>query len=169
MTKLDVFNAKTSELVAFYNANTTGSPVKRFATRAAAEKRVMALIDAPAQKVTPIVEEELADVDTATEEIAEEETTAKISGAVKLADGSEWNSQLAASIHESWKVPEFDVKRRQRSAVVVDGNEFPSVRQAFIELDLPLSKHIKFRMTLKKETTLEEFGMTWEIVPLNYK
>lgn len=43
-TKINVATAKTSELVAFYNAN-TDKPVKKFADRATAEKRVAALLE----------------------------------------------------------------------------------------------------------------------------
>lgn len=36
-----------------------------------------------------------------------------------------------------------------RSAVKVDGTEYRSVKQAFEKLNLPLGRHIRFRMSLK--------------------
>jgi len=78
------------------------------------------------------------------------------------------HSKLSEAIKKSWKVEEFAKKRAQRSFVVVDEKLYPSVKQAFIDLKLPLGQHIKFRMTLKKEGKMEAYGMDWEIVPMNY-
>ena len=38
-----------------------------------------------------------------------------------------------------------------------------SVRQAFIDLDLPLGEHIKFRAQLKRARKLEAYNMKWAI------
>lgn len=88
---IDVTKASSAELVAYYNAHSGKSPIKKFADRKTAEKRVAALI--PAKK-------------------SKEKTT-------------------------------------PRSAVVVDGAEYRSVKQAFEKLKLPLGRHIRFRMALK--------------------
>lgn len=45
MSSFNVSSATTAELVAFFNANTGGNPVKKFADRKTAERRVQALID----------------------------------------------------------------------------------------------------------------------------
>lgn len=171
MTRLDVVNAKTKELVDFYNEHAE-KPVKRFATRAAAEKRVLALFD----QGLAVEEEDLGtDIDDldAVDYPENKKVVEKVAhSTANDEDGSRtdgWKSKLAKSIHESWKVEETAMKRKERSAVIVDGEEYPSVAQAFIELDLPMKKVIKFRMRLKKEIELDEYGYHWTIVPLNYK
>lgn len=78
----------------------------------------------------------------------------------------EVDKNRSAAIAKSWTDEEVKAKRSQRHAVRVAGKEFRSVRQAFVELNLPLSKHIKFRMELKaaEDQRLEGFGYTWELV-----
>jgi hypothetical protein len=65
-------------------------------------------------------------------------------------------------IARSWKDKEVAEKRAKRHFVRVNGQEFNSVRAAFIALNLPLNKHIKFRMELKAEGSLNAFGRKWE-------
>ncbi len=91
---IDVSKATTAELVAYYNAHSGKSPIKKFADRKTAEKRVAAL-KPKAKSSTP------------------------------------------------------------KSAVMVDGTEYRSVKQAFEKLKLPLGRHIKFRMKLKKAGKLD--------------
>ena len=65
------FNTRTatmSQLVAFFNANTGGNPVKKFADRSTAEKRVQRLVDE--MSAEEFVEENTdAEVEVAVEEI----------------------------------------------------------------------------------------------------
>lgn len=70
----------------------------------------------------------------------------------------------SAAIAETWRDPKVKAKRSERHAVRVNGQEYRSVRAAFVALDLPLEKHIKFRMRLKHEGSLTEFGHTWFII-----
>lgn len=63
MTTLNISTATTAELVDFFNANTGGAPVKKFADRKTAERRVSALIaemiedgDAPDAETTVRIE-----------------------------------------------------------------------------------------------------------------
>lgn len=93
----DVTKATTAELVIYYNAHSGKSPIKKFADRKTAEKRVAALL--PAKKTNE--------------------------------------------------------KSTPRSAVIVDGVEYRSVKQAFEKLKLPLGRHIKFRMALKAAGKLD--------------
>lgn len=83
---IDVKKATAAELVNYYNAKSGKKPIKKFADRKTAEKRVAALVP---------------------------------------------------------------VKGFQRSKVLVNGQEYRSVKQAFEKLKLPLGRHIKFRMKLK--------------------
>lgn len=71
-------------------------------------------------------------------------------------------------VKRSWFNEEVKIKRSTRHAVKVKGRDgkemhFRSVRQAFAELGLPLSKHIRFRMALKEEGQLNEYGYSWEV------
>ena len=55
------------------------------------------------------------------------------------------------SISESWNNPDVAAKRARRDSVKVSGaGVFRSVLEAFKSLNLPQSKHIKFRMALKQ-------------------
>jgi len=80
MTKLNVTAATTAELIAFYNANTGGNPVKKFADRKTAERRVQALLDEIAAEDEGYGEPQL---DAASEDMAnmaEECKTAEVLG-----------------------------------------------------------------------------------------
>jgi hypothetical protein len=61
MNARDIATAKTSELLAFFNANTGGAQVKKFADRATAERRVAALIIEIEAEQNPITAELVAD------------------------------------------------------------------------------------------------------------
>lgn len=69
------------------------------------------------------------------------------------------------SISESWNKPEVAAKRARRDNVKVSGaGVFRSVLEAFKSLNLPQSKHIKFRMALKQvgSGVFEYGGKTYE-------
>lgn len=99
---IDTNKATTSELVNYYNAHSGKSPIRKFADRATAIKRVAALIPSKSK---------------------------------------------SKSKKESSK--------KRSSAVMVEGTEYRSVKQAFEELKLPLGRHIKFRMKLKAAGKLD--------------
>ena len=166
MEKREVAAAETKELVAFYNEN-AATPVKKFANRAKAESRVIALIDEMEADL------EATEVDTFDASTKTARHTGKQANkATKAAINSTGKRTLSEAIAESWKVDETREKRSQRSAVKVSGKEYPSVRKAFIALDLPAGECITFRIKLKAAGTLkgkEAYGKTWTIIPLNYE
>lgn len=197
---IDVKNAKTNELVAFYNENSGREQIKKFATRAVAERRVSELLD---------------QLDTIDEVVLEEEApvTWEISNygiqncphcGVNLengvvANGDEVNGKKlkldhqfecmacgggfgkaikrsanrSEAIRKSWTDQETYEKRTQRSGVEVTTpmgtNYFTSVAKAFKYYELPMSRHIAFRVALKAAGQLEAYDMKWVIVPLNYE
>lgn len=129
---IDVKNAKTTELVTWYNANNSGNkPIKKFVNRATAEMRCAAL---------------LAQLDE------EQEPRNK-------------SARRVAGAKSSWKDKAIADKRRQRNHVMVDGQEYRSVRQAYELLGLPMKEHIQFRGLLKEHGKLENYDHTWELVP----
>jgi hypothetical protein len=69
-----------------------------------------------------------------------------------------------AAIAKTWQDEAVKAKRITRNGVKVDGKIYRSVRQAFVELDLPLKMHIKFRMELKEAQSLEWADKKWEII-----
>lgn len=79
--------------------------------------------------------------------------------------GPELSKARANGVAESWKNPEVAAKRAQRNAVEVDGVQYRSVRAAYLALELPLKEHIQFRMLLKENGQLENYGRVWKIVP----
>jgi hypothetical protein len=70
--------------------------------------------------------------------------TGKIYKAPKQGNRSE-------GIAESWKDEKTKVSRSRRDNVVVNGNAFRSVLEAFKHHHLPIARHIKFRIALKAE------------------
>jgi colicin import membrane protein len=83
-------------------------------------------------------------------------------------EGASPDVARSEAIAATWTDKDVAAKRAQRSAVEVDGVRYPSVRQAFIELKLPLKEHILHRMLLKEAKKLTDYGRSWKIIPLNY-
>lgn len=127
---LNITTATTAELVAFYNANAS-TPVKKFADRKTAERRVAALI-----------------------ETLPTEAKAKRQPKPKAPKVYKTHEERSAAISASWRVPPVAAARCTRHAVKVitpEGLEmgFRSTKQAFECLELPLGQHIRFRGQLK--------------------
>lgn len=129
---MNVKTATTAELIAKYNA-LTGKNIKKFSSREAGEKQVLKAMDAVAAASTGVRVVRVAD------------TTTK---PVSLPKGKS-PSDRGAAIAASWKDPKIAAKRAERTHVKASGQIYRSVREAFEALELPLSKHIKFRMELK--------------------
>lgn len=156
---INVTEATMKELVEFYNAHAE-KPVKRFADRKTAMRRVDELI-ADMEAGEPEV--------FTTNEQLEHARDLKRRGELDNGPAPQRSvTTRSAGIAESWKVAETRRKRCQRSAVEVDGVEYRSVRQAFAALGLPMKMHIAFRMELKATGKAAAFGHEWEIIPLNY-
>jgi hypothetical protein len=126
MNAAELNKAKMPALVAFYNERSGKKAITKFADLATARKRCVALLPKEEQpaKVKP----------------------AKAKAAPKAPSE---HADRSAAISASWKDPAVHAKRIERTAVKVAGQEFPSVRTAFLALSLPLSRHIRFRIALK--------------------
>lgn len=75
------------------------------------------------------------------------------------------NEARSIGVRNSWNDPAVQERRRVRDKVQVEGHgAFRSVRAAFEELELPLKKHIKFRMELKASKTAEFEGHKFSIL-----
>ena len=131
MNKIDVKTASTQELLAFYNDNLPEgvAKVKRFATRATAERRCQKLMDAPS---TPAATEKKAKP-AATEKKAKQKRM--------LADG----------VKASWSDAKVAKGRSTKTKVKVGGEIYRSVCAAFLKLKLPMAKHIAVRKLLKEQ------------------
>lgn len=167
-----VANAKTAELVAFYNAHAV-KQVSKFADRKTAEKRVLALIaDMTAQGQFCPHCNDIANPDSCGADITYAGQEGTAAGERRFchhcstefkSDGTAYNAPKAsthcsAAIAASWADKDVAARRAARHHVVVEGKgEFKSVREAFSRLGLPISKHIRFRMALKAAGALE-FG-----------
>lgn len=145
---MNVTEATMKELLAFYNENAE-KPVKRFADRKTAERRVSALM------------EEMDGPEVFTPD-------APARGKVVVEAPRAASATRSEAIARSWEDEETRAARSQRSAVEVDGHYYGSVRKAFIALDLPMKLHIAFRGELKAAGELDAYDHHWEIVPLNY-
>lgn len=154
--------AKTSELVAFYNAHAIKT-VTKFADRATAEKRVTQMITdmVAAAQFCPMCDTLFnyghdityagAEGTKAGENYFHHHCgkTFRPDGTVPKA-AAPANVDRSAAISATWGNPEVAAARAARDKVVVEGRgEYRSVKAAFIALGLPVSKHIPFRMKLK--------------------
>lgn len=151
MNFINVSKASTPELVAYFNAHSGKPPVKRFSDRKAAEKRVAALIEA-----APIA--------------------AKIAHAVRPKEAATNRKQASApaadrgkAIAASWKNKQVAAARATRHAVRVTDPKggqgtYRSVRDAFVQLGLPLGRHIKFRGALKAAGKAEIDGFKFRLL-----
>lgn len=148
MNTTQISAAKLSALVAFYNLHVAahgGTPVAKFADRKTAERRVAVLA---------------AKVEAAQAEAAKAARAPKVPA--KKAPATT-NVKRAEAISKSWQDPAVASARAERTKVVVDGTPYPSVRQAFFALGLPDSKHIKFRLELKRNGKASILGRNFKI------
>jgi len=72
---------------------------------------------------------------------------------------------ISEGVKKSWANPEVAAARAKRDAVSVEGKgEFKSVAAAFKALNLPMAKHIKFRMELKAKGAAKFMDYNFSIV-----
>jgi len=135
----------TAEILAEYNL-LTGNSVKRFASRTAAERRlIQARADhEPGPDVRP------------------SDLRASVAEATAAA-----RSAQAEGVAKSWHDPAVRAARAQRNGVEVDGVEYKSTAAAFRALSLPFNKHVAFRGKLKAAGTLEFEDHTFRVLPVH--
>lgn len=179
MTK--IADMKTSDMVAEYNA-LTGKSIKKFSSRSAGEKQ-LAAARSNSPKQLPAVTAEQADhlfgkkaykLDDGCPACGtkHDQTYAGLEGTAAAermfchhcsteyhTDGRVYKAPAksatrSAGIRKSWSDKNTHDLRSARHHVVVNGVEYRSVRAAFTQLGLPLSKHIKFRAQLKAARVL---------------
>jgi hypothetical protein len=131
ITKDNIGNFTTAQILEAYNAKAP-TTVKRFADRATAEKRYLALL-----------------ADAAPSKAAAKPAKTKKAAASKESKPKLSDKERSDAIAESWNDPKIAAKRAERTRVKVEGVEYQSVADAFRKLKLPMSGHIKFRMALK--------------------
>lgn len=190
---INISEATAKELVEFHNTNIIDlpvnakrNPVKKFADRKSAEKRIQALlIDLDMLRmfdevICPHCGTHLENGVVSDEGNGGYEVNGEFVKLEKehccLACGEEFGEEIgksrtvnnSAGIAKSWENPEVAAKRAQRSGVEVDGEYYGSVRKAYIALGLDLKDHIQFRMLLKENGKAKVDGRKWKIVPINY-
>lgn len=175
---------ETKRILAIYN-EVTGKSITKFSTRTAGLRQTTAaLVQADDPKLTARL------LKGSAKRVSEDERLAADYGCVNcpscgvhlsngvssdrqghfecMACGHEWGTmkseKRAKSVADSWKDPEVAAKRAQRSRVRANGVEYRSVREAFVALNLPLAKHIRFRMALKAAGKAEFDGVKFEVV-----
>jgi len=131
-TKITAANIATiamAALIAFHNEH-AAKPVKKFADRKTAEKRVLALL--------------------ATVKPVKKGAAAKTSApkAKRTAKPAATPADRSASIAASWTRKEVAAARSARHAVKVGGDVFKSLPAAFRALNLPMGQMIKTRLEL---------------------
>ena len=132
--------ATTAELIAKYN-ELTGKSIKKFSSRAAGEKQVLAAMDKKAHAATGVTVVRV-------QQVVQEKPV------VRSEAKAEKNSVRSEAIRRSWDDYSVKQARSARHHVKVSGKIYRSVKQAFEELGLPLNKHIKFRMELKQHAEM---------------
>jgi hypothetical protein len=161
MNTINIKTATTSELLAFYNANSGKDQVKRFATREAAERRVNALLgnSAAPQAAKPSNKEEAKAAIERIKAVRKAKgaesigdaiiKAAEAKGKAKKTKKGASESSISDAVRASWSDKKVAAARSTKNHVMVAGVEYKSVRAAFAALKLPDSKHIKFRGELK--------------------
>ncbi len=129
--EVNAMSEQMDAIVKEYN-ELTGKSVRRFASLAIGQKR---LEEARYKRDNPTAP---APVKAKVKPIK-----ANIAGHVKMSD----------SVRKSWDNPAIAKRRATRHMALVEGYEEPwtSVREAFVDLKLPLGRHIPFRNNLKKK------------------
>jgi uncharacterized glyoxalase superfamily protein PhnB len=168
----EVAAATTAELVTTYNHYAT-TPVKKFSDRKTAERRVIALYraqtgeDMPATftaPVAPVVNTSVVRVKGLEDQLAVMEVDAEQLAANKAhARRAAGNEAISAS----WDNPEVRAARTSRIAISVNGEEYTSVRAAFVALGLPLGRHIRFRGALRAAGQVTDAtGNHWKVISI---
>jgi hypothetical protein len=188
---MNVTTAKTTELVAFYNAH-AAKAVTKFADRKTAERRVSELLATlkPAPKAeykpgtcpncgatTDITCGQVVDTKRGQHVVNEHEAFChncshefnyNTGRAIRRRAQSD-NATRSAAIAASWTDKRVAAARATRHAVRVTDprggqGSYKSVREAFMVLALPLGQHIKFRGALKAAGKGEFSGFKFKLV-----
>jgi hypothetical protein len=133
----------TPEMVAEYN-QLTGKSIKKFSDRKTGERQL-----ASARQMA--------------------ETKALLTGIPAKPKAKAVKSKMATKPVKQPKPKSAEVKEGNfKTRITVDGKPYRSVAIAFSELNLPMSKHIKFRSVLKAsgKETFEHDGVKYDFVNL---
>ncbi len=182
----------TPEMVAEYNA-LTGKAIKKFSSRPAGEEQLrkarlatgIVVANIPAEtkineRACPQCERDDGNVSVAGPEgtpagrrlhCFECDIEYYYGGKIHVKNENA-NQSRSEAIRKSWSVVETYEQRRLRDKVHVSyvaagkpiEQTYKSVRAAFIDLELPLAKHIKFRMDLKASGSASFEGYNFKIV-----
>jgi len=153
-SKTDLNKATMAELLAYYNHH-ADAPIKRFSDRKAAMRRVAKLIEETLGKKL---------LDGKPQQAAKNVAAALAKRPMTPPAQRAEHKTRSAAIGDTWKDPVVRELRSARHKVEVDGEVYGSVRKAFVELGLPLEKHIKFRGELREAGEASAFGHSWKML-----
>lgn len=144
-SSFNVSSATAAELLTFFNAHTGGNPVKKFADRKTAERRVSALLaQAPAKDV----------------KAPKEPSKPKVQASAPATPATR-----SAAIAASWQDPATKVARSMRYAVTTNGETYKSLPAALVALGIPLTNAvIRARAQLRDTGTLTFEGHAFKLV-----
>lgn len=166
LSKSNLADFTTAELVQWYNENSGAAPVKRFADRATAEKRVLGLMEKLPGATT--------EAPTATESVAaapSEETPKSTKGSRKAKKAAapkkaaKTPEQRSAAVKASWSDKKTRAARSARYNVKVDGVLHDSTLKAFTALKLNTAPHQRIRRELVANGKVEHEGHKFVLVP----
>jgi len=156
---INITKSTTKELLDFYNSHVDQfgwDSVKRFSDRVSAERRVKALLD----NLGATTDEPKKKVRRNAKTVESKPTRETIAATKTKAP----NKTLSEAIAESWKDPVVAAARKAHHNVLVDGVTYRSVLDAFNQLSLPISKHVRFRKMLKSEGAANFDGHHFSLV-----
>lgn len=162
-TKAELEAMSSKELVALYNEY-AAKEVNKFADRKTAINRTYDMLPlAVVEQKHPVT---VVRMGKKVEQVATPKVAAKV--APKTKPVKKEATDRSAAIAKTWTDPKVAAKRAERTHVKASGTVYRSVKEAFEQLGLPLSKHIKFRMQLKQvaELTFKHEGrqVTFKVV-----
>jgi hypothetical protein len=150
-----------AELVSYYNKNSS-TPVGRFSSRNVGIRRCRAITwKAEAWEAQEAKTRAALDAQEAWE--AQEAEKAEKAKKVSKVSKEELSVKMSAANRLAWKDPETAQKRSKRYGVIVDGNIFKSMFDAFTVLGLPEKKLGKLRLALIANGRQEWAGHSWEL------
>jgi hypothetical protein len=165
VTKTNLADFTTAELLQWFNENSGEDPVKRFSDRASAERRVTALLEKGAVATEPTPATPAPATKAKGKKGKSAPKAKKEKGAPKAKKERASPEQRSAAVKASWDNEAVRAARSARHNVRVDGTLYESVLKAFVALRLDVKAHQRLRRELVAKGKTEFNGHKFVLAP----